>query len=176
VVTMVADESVSASFARASYELSLRVVARGLPGAKAGRIDGGGTSCETTCEVPAGFDSDVPLHAVPGPGSTFVRWAGACHDTSRSCVAHVTQAATATAKFRRILAVSPSARTSVAWHESVLTGSVVHGGLPFLLRARRSPLSTERLGKRRTGPTSAFAHAAKTDGIGLQTACLAPRP
>jgi hypothetical protein len=98
-VVMSAARSVSATFMKKRFELSL---------VKAG--DGGGTlssdpfglSCGASCDsTAASFDAPtlVTLTAIPASGSLFAGWSGACGGAGRTCQVAMSQAWSVTATF-----------------------------------------------------------------------------
>jgi uncharacterized repeat protein (TIGR02543 family) len=88
-VTMVADVSVSARFARPGV-VKVRVVGRGT-------VDG----CERRCEEATVEGNSVVLRAEPKRGSHFVRWEGSCRGTRRACRFIAVQGGSVRAVFAR---------------------------------------------------------------------------
>jgi PKD repeat protein len=94
-VTMDQARSVTATFARRSFTLTVLTAGSG-----SGHVssDPAGIACGTTCQ--AGFDagSTVTLTATPDQGSVFAGWSGDCAGTG-TCQATIDQARSVTATF-----------------------------------------------------------------------------
>ncbi len=94
-VTMVSDQSVTATFAVSPPPRYL--LALSLAGAGSGMVRGFAISCPGSCSQTYGSGRVVSLTAVPAAGSTFVGWSGACSGTGGCSVTMVSdQTVTAT--------------------------------------------------------------------------------
>ncbi|HEU4384319.1 MAG TPA: hypothetical protein VFR85_12580 [Anaeromyxobacteraceae bacterium] len=96
-VTMTASRTVTATFNRVQYTLS---VLKG--GTGGGTVAGGSINCGPTCG--ASFDSGTPvaLTATPDATSTFVSWAGCDSTSGATCNVTMTANRTVTATFNRV--------------------------------------------------------------------------
>ena len=93
VVTMTQDASVTATFARETFRLTVAVTGTGTVTSSPAVI-----SCPGTCaaDVPSG--TVVTLSATPGSSATFVGWSGACSGTG-GCAVTLSAARTVSAEF-----------------------------------------------------------------------------
>ena len=69
-------------------------------GSGSGRVTALGLDCGTRCNASYAYGTKLTLEAVPGPGSTFVRWEGACAQNP-TCTVVVGPITTIVAQFAR---------------------------------------------------------------------------
>lgn len=80
VVTMNAAASVTATFTKLSYTLSVFVSGDGTVTSSPGSIN-----CPSTCSATFLFGTPVTVSATPGGGATFAGWSGGCSGANTSC-------------------------------------------------------------------------------------------
>lgn len=96
VVTMSQAQSVSATFTRNTFLLSIQ-----KSGTGAGTVTSntGGINCGGTCSATYNSGTSVTLTAAPTGGATFAGWSGGCVSASTTCTVAMDQAKTVTASF-----------------------------------------------------------------------------
>lgn len=99
VVNMIADTTVTATFSRTLYTLTL---AKTGPGSGSITSTDGHLSCGSTCKYVYGAGTVVTLTAAPGTGSTFGAWSGANCTGVGSCILSMTGDTTVTGEFQPI--------------------------------------------------------------------------
>ncbi|HYD40787.1 MAG TPA: glycoside hydrolase family 3 C-terminal domain-containing protein, partial [Anaeromyxobacter sp.] len=98
VVTMSADQSVTATFSTVVGDVMLSVTKSGN-GSGTVTSTPSGINCGPTCTAPYSTTAVVTLTATPAAGSTFSGWTGACTGTTPTCVIPMTLNRTVDAAF-----------------------------------------------------------------------------
>lgn len=176
VVTMTQDRNVTATFALATYPLSISI-----GGSSAGSVTTtpGGLTCTGACEATYTGGTVVTLTASTGADGTFREWRGACSGTSNPCQVAMSGARTVTAVFSKTFPDTLTARTTPikAAHFTELRSAIdtlrSHYALGAFawtdtLSAGATPIKRQHLVDLRTAldqgySAAAKAHAAYTD-------------
>jgi uncharacterized repeat protein (TIGR02543 family) len=100
LVTMDAVKSVTATFTRITYQLSVS-----LAGPGSGTVDSApaGIACGATCSASYDAGTVVTLTATPSATSTFAGWSGACTNASGPCTVTMSLARSVTATFAPVI-------------------------------------------------------------------------
>jgi Divergent InlB B-repeat domain len=98
-VTMTSARSTTATFALATYPLS---VARSGTGLGTVTSAPSGIDCGVTCTASFSWGTGVTLTAAPAAGSMFSGWSGDCVGTASTCTVTMTSARSTTATFQPI--------------------------------------------------------------------------
>jgi subtilisin family serine protease len=113
--------------------LPLLVTRSGTGGGTVSSVDPGGISCGSVCTGAFARGSQVTLNAVPGAGSAFVGWGGACAG-AESCTVAMTDVVSVAARFEllRRLAVAKegTGRGTVTAGSAIACGDTCSASLP----------------------------------------------
>jgi uncharacterized repeat protein (TIGR02543 family) len=97
VVSMTTDRSVTATFARQNFTLTVTKAS----GDGTITSDPPGITCGANCSAAYPFETQVTLNVTPSTGFVFAGWQGDCTGTTPTCTVAMTQARNVTATFAR---------------------------------------------------------------------------